>query len=113
MVVPPPKPGGDGSRVQEIHKTLAHLFEKGRGNELPQVRGTLWAAYNAVTEYSDHVRGVRKDGTPRRNGEEVALFGSGHALKRRAYLAAVAVMDEGSGPRILRRLVGRAPQFPD
>jgi Domain of unknown function (DUF932) len=107
MVIPPPPPSRSGTHVRQVHELLAHLFEEGRGNELRQVRGTLWAAYNAVTEYVDHSRGIRRDGTTRRNWEEAALFGSGNALKRRAYLAAVAVMDEGVLSRSWMRL--RAP----
>ena len=30
------------------------LFEEGRGNGLAGIRGTLWAAYNGVTELVDH-----------------------------------------------------------
>lgn len=110
MVVPMPASGHNGSHVQQIHRALAHLFEKGRGNELRQVRGSLWAAYNAVTEYVDHVRGVRHDGNLRRNWEESALFGSGDVLKQRAYLAAVALMDESVAARFWRRLRGTVPQ---
>ena len=110
MVVPTPEPGRDSSQVRRIHQALAHLFEEGRGNERRQVRGTLWAAYNSVTEYVDHIRGVRKDGTPRGNWAESALFGSGDALKQRAYLAAVALVDEGVASRFWRRLRGTTPQ---
>lgn len=37
------------------------LFETGRGNDLPGTRGTLWAAYNAVTEFTTHERGRSVD----------------------------------------------------
>lgn len=37
------------------------LFEKGRGNDLPGVKGTMWGAYNAVTEYLTHERGRNQD----------------------------------------------------
>lgn len=37
-------------------ETISELFEHGRGNDLPGVRGTAWAAYNAVTEYLTHER---------------------------------------------------------
>lgn len=37
------------------------LFEKGRGNDMDGVRGTMWAAYNAVTEYLSHERGRTDD----------------------------------------------------
>lgn len=33
------------------------LFEQGRGNDMPGVRGTMWAAYNAVNEYLGYERG--------------------------------------------------------
>jgi phage/plasmid-like protein (TIGR03299 family) len=33
------------------------LFEHGRGNDLPGVKGTAWAAYNAVSEYLTWERG--------------------------------------------------------
>lgn len=33
------------------------LFEKGRGNDVPGVAGTMWAAYNAVNEYLGYERG--------------------------------------------------------
>lgn len=33
---------------------LEQLHEEGIGHDLPGVRGTLWGAYNAVTEYVDH-----------------------------------------------------------
>ena len=47
------------------------LFEGGEGTEIPGVRGTLWGAYNAVSEYVQHERGRSDDS---RLNE--ALFGS-------------------------------------
>ena len=35
---------------------IKHLFEKGKGNDMAGVKGTHWAAYNAVTEYLTHMR---------------------------------------------------------
>jgi phage/plasmid-like protein (TIGR03299 family) len=32
-------------------RSILVLAEKGRGNDAPAVRGTLWAAYNGLTEY--------------------------------------------------------------
>src|SRR5690606_5023506 len=31
-----------------------YFFEQGKGTDLPGVKGTLWAAYNAVAELIDH-----------------------------------------------------------
>lgn len=43
-----------GSRV---YPKVQELFENGRGTQLPGVKGTLWGAYNAITEYIAHERG--------------------------------------------------------
>jgi len=46
---------------RRIFDRILHLFEHGRGNDLPGVRGTAWAAYNAVTEYNTWERGRSVD----------------------------------------------------
>ena len=55
---------------QKVNRTLdnvVNLFEQGRGAQLKGVRGTVWGAYNAVSEYVTHERGrdqnVRVDST--------------------------------------------------
>jgi phage/plasmid-like protein (TIGR03299 family) len=40
---------------------IVPLFESGRGNSQNKVRGTYWAAYNAVTEYLQYYRGSSED----------------------------------------------------
>ena len=42
------------TRAQNQISRVISLFEYGRGNQLPGVKGTVWAAYNAVTEYLTH-----------------------------------------------------------
>lgn len=44
-----------------VYEEVAQLFEGGRGNTLPGVKGTAWAAYNAVTEYNTWTRGRSTD----------------------------------------------------
>ena len=58
-------------------------FKEGPGTDLPGIGGTLWAAYNGVTDYYDHVRkyGLHGDG----NRMAGALFGRGLEIKNRAY----------------------------
>lgn len=41
---------------------ITRLFEEGRGNQLPGVRGTYWAAYNALTEHLSYEAGKSEDG---------------------------------------------------
>jgi phage/plasmid-like protein (TIGR03299 family) len=81
--------GEDSTRVKNIHETLAFLFNEGRGNQLPGVKDTLWAALNSVTEYVDHVRGIKKDGEIKDSWAESALFGSGALLKEKAFSVAL------------------------
>lgn len=39
--------------------TMRQLFEDGRGQDNPHVRGTGWAMWNAVTEYANYHSNVR------------------------------------------------------
>jgi phage/plasmid-like protein (TIGR03299 family) len=70
------------SKAEEARTVVLHLLQNGKGSEL--VPMTAWTAYNAVTEYVDHVSVNRRDGTPRTNGARSALFGSGADVKVRA-----------------------------
>lgn len=45
------------ARAEEQVSKVLSLFETGKGNDLPGVKGTVWAAYNAVTEYLSHEAG--------------------------------------------------------
>lgn len=69
-------------RAQNEHATIAALYATAPGQSLPTAKGTLWGAVNAVTYYVDHVKG--------KSGERLnnAWFGSGSALKDRAWAVA-------------------------
>jgi len=72
------------ARIRNLRIAATSLFERGRGNDAPKVRGTLWAAYNGLTELVDHH-------TESRNSETrlaYACFGEGYLLKARAYRVA-------------------------
>ena len=45
------------TRTKNILQSVETLFTTGKGNDLPGVNGTYWAAYNAVTEYLNYDRG--------------------------------------------------------
>lgn len=50
-------PGSDDPEAApRIVAQVAELFESGRGTDIAGVRGTLWGAYNAITEFTSHVR---------------------------------------------------------
>lgn len=69
-------------RASRVLESISELFEGGRGNNLPGVRGTWWAAYNAVTEYTTHHRG-RSD-----ESRLQSMFSDGAAINRRALAVA-------------------------
>jgi phage/plasmid-like protein (TIGR03299 family) len=46
---------------RRILESVFRLFVEGRGADLPSAKGTLWGAYNAVTEYLGYERGKGQD----------------------------------------------------
>jgi phage/plasmid-like protein (TIGR03299 family) len=81
----------DPTRARKTRKTLERLFETGIGLDLPGIKSTTWAAYNAVTEWVDHHRPTRARTPEARTSRrlESSWFGSGAALKARAWNLAV------------------------
>ena len=81
-------------------ETVKDLFHTGIGNDLKGVKGTAWAAYNAVTEYVDHVQpqGVRLDTARSIEGDlgskrlDSAWFGNGAKIKQAAWDALSAAV---------------------
>lgn len=74
------------TRTENIRESLERNFMSGRGNDLPGIKGTWWAAVNAVTEYVDHERTARGDGQEElSNRLESQWFGSGAKLKAEAW----------------------------
>ncbi len=67
------------ARLADILLTVEALAEAGRGNDRPLVRGTVWAAYNGVTEYLGAVASRNADS--RLNS---LWFGDGALTSRRA-----------------------------
>ncbi|MCX6997275.1 MAG: DUF932 domain-containing protein [Kiritimatiellaeota bacterium] len=61
-VFPEPQPGAGAPgryeravmQIKQHREWATQLFEQGAGNRLKGVPGTLWAAYNGVTEMVDH-----------------------------------------------------------
>jgi phage/plasmid-like protein (TIGR03299 family) len=70
-----------------IHE-VTQKFEHGRGNDMPGVKGTLWAAFNGVTEYVDYTRTTRGGSDSRAKS---LLFGSGATLKQKAWDEALSL----------------------
>lgn len=74
------------TQKKNTYDELIQLFHTGKGNDVPGVKDTVWAGYNAVTEYADFHKTVRGD-----NRVQSILFGSGAELKRRAFQEAMAI----------------------
>ena len=51
--------GGNTDQLsnKRILEQIIPLFEKGRGNDMTEIKGTMWAAYNAISEYLQYSRG--------------------------------------------------------
>jgi len=78
---------GKNRRAENVRGELLRLFEEGIGQEIPQIRHSAWAAFNAVTEYVDHHRSTRGRSDKERASRrlESAWFGSGARLKAEAW----------------------------
>ena len=69
--------------VREDMEKIPVLMETGRGMDNTQIRGTKWAAYNAIAEHCDHYKRVRGNNQEKRLYS--AWFGQGNEIKRRAW----------------------------
>lgn len=75
---------GDPARAKATRMSLWGLFEQGMGQDMPGVRGTAWAAWNSVTEYTDwHIV------MDARRRMESAWWGDSAKLKVRAFDLAI------------------------
>lgn len=72
-------------RIKKLHE----LFETGPGTEIAPLRGSLWLAYNAVTDYVDHY-GRGKDASTRMDS---LLFGHGARIKEQAFQEGIALVN--------------------
>lgn len=67
------------SKVFDAREQVMWLVDNGKGTGR-----TAWGAYNAVTEYIDHVSILKKGGGLTKNGFETAAFGYGAYQKGKA-----------------------------
>lgn len=74
----------DNINNDRLLSQIIPLFEKGRGNDMVDIRGTFWAAYNAVTEHLQYSRGEDAGGRL-----DSLWFGQGAQLNKKALDTAV------------------------
>jgi phage/plasmid-like protein (TIGR03299 family) len=75
------------TRSKNILEDAARRLHAGKGTGLPGVRGTVWAAYNGLTELVDH----RSYRSPDVRLDNAWFGGAGQAIKQRAFDEAVAL----------------------
>jgi phage/plasmid-like protein (TIGR03299 family) len=103
-LVPDPKEG-NASRAENIRHKIDGLFQYGKGNNIPGIRGTAWALLNGVSEYVTHNRTVRvldadglskgeATGTSRLN---TLWFGTGRQMNAEAFDLALDLAGIGDG----------------
>jgi phage/plasmid-like protein (TIGR03299 family) len=83
-----PSQKDQSTRAANIVNRVGTFFEAGRGNAMPRVRGTWWAAYNAITEYLSYERGRSADS--RLNS---LWFGDGARINHRALSTALTSLN--------------------
>jgi len=76
------------ARMQRNRDRSRQLWETGRGNELPKVRGTLWAAYNGVAEHADYGLTSARDS----KWLDGVWFGESYRIKTVAFNAAMQIV---------------------
>jgi phage/plasmid-like protein (TIGR03299 family) len=74
------------ARTRNTLEEIIGLCESGRGNDLPSVRGTLWTAYNGISEWLTHQRGRNVD-----NRLNSLWFGDAALTNRHALEVALAM----------------------
>lgn len=78
------------TKGDNIRDSIIRLFTEGEGNQMPGVKGSLWAAYNGVTQFVDHHRGFNK--TEKNSRFAVTQLGTGAKLKDKAWDVAVSML---------------------
>lgn len=77
-------------RDEEVEDWLARM--ENERNSLPGIKGSLWAAFNAVTEYHDHERGRFKGVSESDARVHSNLFGASHGAKLKTFRRALEMV---------------------
>ncbi len=85
-LVPDNEEAENTERTEKIRNSVLQLHDSGRGAHLS--RGTVWGAFNSVTEYTDHMM-LGEDAATRLDS---IWFGRGEQLKLKAFHLAEQMM---------------------
>jgi phage/plasmid-like protein (TIGR03299 family) len=79
------------TRTENTRNRISQLFDgQAIGSNTKAFRGTLYGAYNAITEYIDHERGTNTKDTNTRL--EAMWFGTGNEMREKAFASALALV---------------------
>lgn len=79
------------AKLLELQQLMSCYQNSSPGRSLPTAKNTLWGMVNAVTHYVDHLKVVRGD------RQDSAWFGTGAALKEKAFDLAMSMCGSTSG----------------
>ncbi len=79
------------TKSKNVAEKMIDLYHTGKGTEIPGVKGSLWGAYNAVTEYVDHFATVKNEDKDPTNRLRSIWFGNGEQVKNKAFNKAIAL----------------------
>jgi phage/plasmid-like protein (TIGR03299 family) len=87
---PDPPTAKDNTKAVAVRRRLLENFQDDR-QRLPGIRGTLWAAFNAVSQWTDHERMARGSVEPSRDDNRLQSIWLGDSadLKRAAWNTAL------------------------
>ena len=94
--------------AQDCRRWALHFYEHGRGTDLPKVRGTLWAAYNGVTEFIDHRTARQYDADTTLDRLNAIWFGRSAAIKERALRVAEQMATAAVRSNLMAKLFPRS-----
>jgi phage/plasmid-like protein (TIGR03299 family) len=87
-----PETEHSSKKGEQILDEVRPLFEKGRGNDIPEIKGTLWAAMNSFNEYLGYKRGKNTAQDARLDS---LWFGQGATLNQKALDVALEMVKAG------------------
>ncbi len=110
--IPKGKEESNQTRRLNLLENITNLFESNDNDAFPEFRGTAYNLLNAITEYTDHQRGVRMtesrgNMTPDQARRENSIWGTGDALKSEA-LEVVYEMTTNAATRPYKSYITRA-----
>ena len=104
ILTPNPEPKADGTMpgtadAENERAKIKELFEKGEGNDRAEIKGTVWALLNGVTDYIGHhknMKSVKALTEEKRQARfNYVIMGSGAAKVQQAFNLGMQYVEKG------------------